>query len=671
MASKASSSDAGSEKPVVPSVIPDRNTFEDQYPVMFQFYKERGKLSEEQHTKVQEIQSRWKAGLVFWLTSDNKVIEIPDWVAMNVVINNKTNIFRSSRICMSLNHTKGYGCNRLADGTCSYIHECVLCGQSDHGVFQKRPNGTLICKRLRKWNEEEERYKSKHGETTSLEDKLSDMANRPRDPPGTRTRTGSNASGPDGAASPQSQPAARPTRTPEQVQKVKTLSGTTGCTEQQAFDLLVANRWNIQLAADAFFELGPADEITPASSAGGAAWGNVWAQATSPHSISRQQSEQQPTPQQASQTPKQPSTPVVGPTGKASAQPGPQRAAAEAAAAEELAPGALDLGPPWEESTPSPPPVQPPPPRMPTNWQALWSEQHQAYYFWHIPTSKTQWEVPPLDTASDSANAPVGSRPGTSTGVSSRAVGEAVSKQPAQRTDSSFSTASAALSGLPGLAAGIGPLCGSLGQLQLGTSGVAVSATDREQRSPVAAPQALESRSVAERGPPDRFMQPPAERSFKERAEAERKGEELWSCREGHYMCTQHWWPPEGVDTCMRLFHGEHVMVTYTDGKESGWAYGHIIDNSSHEGYFPQAVLKEVKRPPRRRGVGEACSVAERFEAPPGVAGYLTVAPGDVLKVLHPMEAPCVWIYVQLMTVAGPEEGWVPEAVLNNAHPAG
>jgi hypothetical protein len=121
----------------------------------------------------------------------------------------------------------------------------------------------------------------------------------------------------------------------------------------------------------------------------------------------------------------------------------------------------------------------------------------------------------------------------------------------------------------------------------------------------------------------------------------------------------------------MRLFHGEHLTVTWTDGKESGWAYGHIINDSAHEGYFPQAVLKEVKRPPRRRGAGEACSVMERFEAPAGVTDYLTVSPGDVLKVLHPMEAPCVWVYVELMTASGPEVGWVPEAVLNNAHPAG
>lgn len=658
--------------PALPTTPIDRNNFEDLFPVMFQFYKERGKLSEEQLQKVQEIQSRWKAGLVFWLTSDNKVIEIPDWVAMNVVINNRTNIFRSSRICMSLNHTKGYGCNRLAEGTCSYIHECVLCGQSDHGVFQKRPNGSLICKRLRKWNEEEERFKTKHGDTHSQEDNLSDMAARVRE--NTRPRS-TSAGGPDGGASPQNAPQAggtRPVRPPDQAQKVKTLTGTTGCSEQQAMELLVANRWNIQLAADAYFELDQG-EATPGGTTGGgggSGWGNVWSGPTLTHTAPRSPDAQpQPVPQAATTAKAATGNSEGTPTAIGSSSP---------QSAEELAPGVLDLGPPWEDATPSPPPAQPPPPRMPMNWQALWSEQHQAYYFWHIPTSKTQWEVPPLDppTPLSSPTNDPSAAPGAGAAAPSRAVGEAVSRPPAQRADTTFSTAPAALSGLPGLA-GIGPLCGSLGQLQLGHESDSLSAgygdgDESRQRSPPVAQQATwtaPSGTAMERGPPERLAETPLQGSFKERTEAERKAEELWACREGHYMCTQHWWPPEGQDHAMRLFHGEHVTVSWTDGKESGWAYGHIIDDSSHEGYFPQAVLKEVKRSPRRRGVGEACSVIEGFEAPAGVAGYLTVAPGDVLKVLHPMEAPCVWVYVELMTISGAEVGWVPEAVLNNTHP--
>merc|ERR1712110_1052656 len=106
------------------------------------------------------------------------------------------------------------------------------------------------------------------------------------------------------------------------------------------------------------------------------------------------------------------------------------------------------------------------------------------------------------------------------------------------------------------------------------------------------------------------------------------------------------------------------------------------IDDPGHAGYFPQGVLTEVKRPPHRRGAGEACSVAERFEAPSGVSGYITVVPGEVVKIIHPMKDPCVWACVERTTRSGLETGWVPEAVLSDGcadvvnhdrvpHPAG
>merc|ERR1719253_1295202 len=120
---------------------------------------------------------------------------------------------------MSLNHTKGYGCNRLAEGTCSYIHECVLCGQTDHGVFQKRPNGQLICKRLRKWNDEEERFKNKHGDTHEQEDKLSDMAQRGRDPGPIRSNSAATSETAS-QASPHASPHAKPLARPDQAHKV-------------------------------------------------------------------------------------------------------------------------------------------------------------------------------------------------------------------------------------------------------------------------------------------------------------------------------------------------------------------------------------------------------------------------------------------------------------------
>lgn len=546
-----------------PTTPIDRNTFEDQYPVMFQFYRERGRLNEDQLQKVAEIQSRWKAGLVFWLTPDNKVIEIPEWVAMNVVINNKTNIFRSSRICMSLNHTKGYGCNRLAEGTCSYIHECVLCGQADHGVFQKRPNGTLICKRLRKWNEEEERFKTKHGDTSEQEDKLTELAQRSREV----ARAGSGATRSSAPVVPTAD-----SLTAEQSQKVRALLNSTGCTEEQALRLLSACRWNLQLAADTYFEGGGG--VSPRTTKTASAWGVPTAASIAMSPIIRGSggtgnrgdsagrstmgAVQRQSPQEARRPPEQ--TPEE----------------------DRLAAGASTTSPSSAESSPPPAPSHPPPPRLPANWQALWSEQHQLYYFWHVPTNETTWEAPSLDAA--------------------------------------------------------------------------VVGSSRLPSIPDSKAASNEAFILGQHAAPGHERQ---KACFSDDEDVE----EIICNGDGHYFCTQHWWPPDGIETCMRLFHGEHVTVTWTDGKDNGWAYGHILGDNKQEGYFPQQVLAQVRRAPRRRKVGAACCVAEPFEAPEGVGGYLTVAPGDILKVLYPMEKPCVWAYVE----SGLKAGWVPEAILSDS----
>eukprot|EP00930_Biecheleria_cincta_P037497 TRINITY_DN25746_c0_g1_i1.p1 TRINITY_DN25746_c0_g1~~TRINITY_DN25746_c0_g1_i1.p1 ORF type:complete len:2511 (+),score=326.55 TRINITY_DN25746_c0_g1_i1:694-7533(+) len=43
----------------------------------------------------------------------------------------------------------------------------------------------------------------------------------------------------------------------------------------------------------------------------------------------------------------------------------------------------------------TPPPV---PRALPQDWEAIWSEAAQKYYFWHQPTDKVTWEQPPLES---------------------------------------------------------------------------------------------------------------------------------------------------------------------------------------------------------------------------------------------------------------------------------
>ena len=60
--------------------------------------------------------------------------------------------FKDPKICLRLNHEKGYGCN---DEECRYNHRCILCGKDGHGAFTEdgcellKPAEELISKDIR------------------------------------------------------------------------------------------------------------------------------------------------------------------------------------------------------------------------------------------------------------------------------------------------------------------------------------------------------------------------------------------------------------------------------------------------------------------------------------------------------------------------------------------
>jgi len=41
----------------------------------------------------------------------------------------------------------------------------------------------------------------------------------------------------------------------------------------------------------------------------------------------------------------------------------------------------------------------PPPPKLPNDWKAVWSEQHSKYYYWRESTNETTWERPASEAA--------------------------------------------------------------------------------------------------------------------------------------------------------------------------------------------------------------------------------------------------------------------------------
>ena len=45
-------------------------------------------------------------------------------------------------------------------------------------------------------------------------------------------------------------------------------------------------------------------------------------------------------------------------------------------------------------SATAPIPTRPPMPTVPSDWEAVWSTNDNAYYYWHPRTNHTQWEDP-------------------------------------------------------------------------------------------------------------------------------------------------------------------------------------------------------------------------------------------------------------------------------------
>lgn len=131
-----------------------------------------------------------------------------------------------------------------------------------------------------------------------------------------------------------------------------------------------------------------------------------------------------------------------------------------------------------------------------------------------------------------------------------------------------------------------------------------------------------------------------------------------------HYLCVKHWEPITEVESAMALIHGERVELTWTDGTEDGWAYG-MVSGEKKQGYFPRECIAMPKRLPCNFILGEAYKVSEHFEGPARQGGYMSVAPGDIVTVLHQDKDASTWVYAGRHNGSAEEVGWLPEAVLS------
>lgn len=257
-------------------------------------------------------------------------------------------------------------------------------------------------------------------------------------------------------------------------------------------------------------------------------------------------------------------------------------------------------------------PKQPPPPRLPSGWQAVWAEEHMAYYFWETTSGKTSWDAPDLEEANTETS----------------------------RQQSLIS------------------------QVQN------IAGLDREKaRALLEENEWNVERSIRilKEREDTRKAQEAAQRKAEREAEEQRRAEQESLKVDVHteLVCARHWQPKAGIQGCIRIFHGQRVRCSWTEGP-TGWAYVVFLDDPNTVGYVPQAVLTEATRAGISRALGEDCPVLEAFVAPEEVRGYLSVSPGDAVTVLHPVSEDGVWAYCQQKRQQA-ESGWLPECVLGNA----
>lgn len=135
----------------------------------------------------------------------------------------------------------------------------------------------------------------------------------------------------------------------------------------------------------------------------------------------------------------------------------------------------------------------------------------------------------------------------------------------------------------------------------------------------------------------------------------------LVDLKEGQcYIAGQHWGQTDGLQVVL----GERLVL-----KELSYgnnlALVHPVGDPKMTGRVPITILEEQGRPPSSYAEGDICQVVRSFRFD-GIGGYLNVQRFEGVRVLHRVEPPEAWVYVESLEVSE-REGWVPEAFLSKA----
>mmetsp|Transcript_115957 Transcript_115957/g.368798 ORF Transcript_115957/g.368798 Transcript_115957/m.368798 type:complete len:749 (-) Transcript_115957:96-2342(-) len=470
--------------------------------------------------------------------------------------------------------------------------------------------------------------------------------------------------------------------------KVQSLVDMVGCTEERARLLLEQNHWNLEQAADSFFY----DPRPAGGGEGGEVTSSIprWGPRQGVAAAQGGQAQAQASPGLAQGLPGR--GPGQG-QGQAAATASPAVAAAAAtAAAAEAVPSSQTQAPAETAHSQAPPapPQQPPPPCPSLGWKAVWSEDNHAHYYWHMKTNKTQWELPEGMVASAPA-ADEQSRLAEEQAAAAeqqqrlegqrRAAEQRAAEQQADLERRRDEAEALRRKNLIVEAAHITGADEAKARARLEAQGWDLEAAvkmlaaemDMDRR------RAQQQEQVAKIQRQEQLKQQKGGQASVASSSATSQGDVFVGDGPWERICVRHWRPLPNVQNTMRLLQGERVSVSWTDSDAAGWAWGSTFDDVAKEGYFPQAVLEPVTREPRVRSMNETCGISTRFEAPHEIGGYLSVAVGDTVQLLHPMEKPYSWAYAKRVSEGGEfgqddlDVGWVPEAVLCDldAHPAG
>jgi hypothetical protein len=238
------------------------------------------------------------------------------------------------------------------------------------------------------------------------------------------------------------------------------------------------------------------------------------------------------------------------------------------------------------------------PPTLPAGWKAALDPASKNFYYYHVKTRNVTWEIPTDESARSSETAV-----------------EALEK----KSKDAVMDASAC----------------SLSSASTAASTSSASSQNRNSSSLTAADRRAHSPTLSQAQSVPSSVQ---------------------------YLVTHTWTPRQEDRDCIRLIHGERVILE-AETKE-GWGIGTVVPEAgetARSGHFPRWALSDIPAPdPKPFVPGARAMVMEKFVSPAN--GYLTIAVGEIVTVKYQVD-PLIWVYVEA-TSDSSRRGWVPEVAL-------